>query len=148
MFYRFLRPVVGKGSFPSPVLGKVQGSPVHFWEIILDSPVHAVLGKGVPKSNTGKRVYRFPCPVLGKIFICSQVQYWKRVLGSPVHSCVKVVYVLKSNTGKGSRFPSPVLEKGSIGSPVQYWKRFCRFPSPVLGKDSMYSQLQYWEKVI
>ena len=45
--------------FPSPVLGKVLGSPVHYWEIILASPVHAVLGKGS---------------------ISSQVQYWEKVL--------------------------------------------------------------------
>ena len=82
-FYRFPRPVLGKGSigspfqywenflvpqtsteesfyrFPSPVLGKVLGSPVHYLEIILDFPVHAVLGTGS---------------------ISSQVQYWEKVL--------------------------------------------------------------------
>ena len=35
-FYRFLRPVLGKGLC----------SPVNFCEIILDFPVHAELGKG------------------------------------------------------------------------------------------------------
>ena len=86
--------------FPSLVLGKVLGSPVHYCEVILDSLVHAVLSKGsvgssvlywgkdlwVPQSNTGKRFYRLISQLLGK----------------------------------GSRFPSPILEKGSIGSLVKY----------------------------
>ena len=55
-------------------------SQVHYWEIILDSPVHGVLGKGsvgssvlywakdlfVPLSNTGKRFYRFTIQLPGK----------------------------------------------------------------------------------
>ena len=44
---------------PSPLRGKLLGSPVRHWEIILASPVHAVLGKGS---------------------ISSQVQYWEKVL--------------------------------------------------------------------
>ena len=58
--------------FPSLVLGKILGSPVHYCGVFLDSLVHAVLGKGsvgssvlywgndlwVLQSNTGKRFYR------------------------------------------------------------------------------------------
>ena len=86
--------------FPSLVLGKILGFPVHYCDVILNSLVHAVLGKGsvgssvmycgndlwVPQSNTGKRFYRLISQLLGK----------------------------------GSRFPSPILEKGSIGSLVKY----------------------------
>ena len=41
------------------------------------------------KSNTGKRFYKLPNPILGKGSIDSTLQY-----------LVKVVYVLKANTGK------------------------------------------------
>ena len=47
---RFISPVLGKGSV---------GSPVYYWESILDSPVHAVLGKGS---------------------VGSSVQYWEKDL--------------------------------------------------------------------
>ena len=101
--YRFTSPVLGKGSI---------GSPVHYWEIILDSPVHAVLRKGsyVLMSNTGKRFQVF------------QSTTWNRLyrLISPI-------------LGIGSRFPSPILGKG-CRFPSQVLEKRCRFPSPVLGK--------------
>ena len=74
----------------------------------------------VPKSNTVKMFYRFPCPVLDKGCICSQVQYWEKVLGSTFQYWKKVPYVPQFNTGKGSWFQSPKLGKGSIGFPVKY----------------------------
>ena len=52
------------------------------------------------QSISGKRFYRFPSLVLGKVLV------------SPVHYWGKVVYVLKSISGKRFyRFPSLVLEK-------------------------------------
>ena len=144
--------------FPSLVLGKVFGSPVHYWEIHLDFPVHAVLGKGsisspvqylvkvvMFSSPTLEKGSRFPCPLLGKGSLHSPVQYWEKVL---------------SNTGKMFyRFPSPILGKGCIGSPIQYLvkvimfssptlEKGSRFPSPLLGKGSIHSPVQYWEKVL
>ena len=79
---RFLVPQTSTG------MGSI-GSPVHYWEMILDYPVHAILGKGsissqvqywekvlqVSQSTPGKRFYRFPSPVLGKGSIGSPVQY-------------------------------------------------------------------------
>ena len=75
--------------FSSPILGKGSiGSQVHYWENVLDSPVHAIQGKSsvgssVPfhRTSSVKRFYKFPSSILGK----------------------------------DSRFPSPVLGKGSIG---------------------------------
>ena len=147
----FSSPVLEKGSivspiqywkgfsrFPIPVLGKRSMCfQVHYYEIILDSPVHAVLGKGsvgssvlywakdlfVPQSNTGKSFYRFTIQLLGKGSKLTSPILEKGSIGSPVQYCLKVVYVLKSNTGKRFWVPSLVLGKGSIGSPVQYWEK-------------------------
>ena len=136
---RFLSPVLGKGSvgcpvqfwekgswFPKPVLGKVPGSPVYYWENILDFPVHAVLGKGSMCSQV--QYWEKFCvlqSITGKLsWIAQYMQYWKKVL-----------YVPQSCTGKRVyRFLSPILGKGSIGPPVQYWEK-------VLG-----SLVQYWKR--
>ena len=112
--------------FPSLVLQTVLGSPVHYWEIILDSPVHAILGKGsvgssVPFHRTSpvKRFYKFPSSILGK------------------DSRFRSLEVPKSNTWKRFyRYPCPVLGKGCICSQVQYWKK-------VVG-----SPVQYWDKAL
>ena len=90
----FASPILEKGSrFPSPVLRVVY----------------------VLNSNTGKRFYRFPSPVLGKGYIGSPVQYWEKVIGAPVQYWEKV-----------------------LGSANQYWDMFYRFPRPVQGKGSRF----------
>ena len=63
---------------------------MQYWEKVLK----------VPLSGSGKGIYRFLSPILGKGSIGSPVQYCVRVVGSPVLYWVKVVYVLKSITGK------------------------------------------------
>ena len=86
--------------FPSLVLGKILGFPVHYCEVILDSLVHAVPGKGSVRSS---------------------VLYWGKDLWVPQSNTGNRFYRLISQLlGKGSRFPSPILEKGSIGSLVKY----------------------------
>ena len=92
----------------------------------------------VLKSNTGKKFYGFPSPVLGKGCIGLPVQYWKKVL-----------WVAQSTTWKTSRFPSPSLGNySSFPSPCSTGKRFYKFPSPILGKSSIDSPVQYWKRFL
>ena len=108
--------------FPSLVLGKVLGFPVHYWEIILVPKSMQYCEKFCRFLSTVKRVYRFTSPLLGKGSGFHSPVLGKGSIGSPVQYLEKVLWVPHYSTGKRLyRFLSPTLGKRSIGSPVQYW---------------------------
>ena len=130
--------------FPCPILGKGSiGSPVQNWVKVV-YVLKSNTGKRfqVPQCSTGKRLYRFPSPILGigSRFPSSVLEKRFQV---PQCSTGKMLYRFTSPIlRKGSRFPFPVLEKG-CGFPSTVLGKSSWFPSPILGKGSVGSPVQY-----